>query len=92
MSRQEENGNMEILATSELCSNSLPRWLPGSGKEECGAKDMRQIPAAKAGNMAISFQFEVSSLSSNCTIKYTCNVTRKSASQFLGISSHHSPG
>ena len=29
MSRKEENGNMETLATSELYSNSLPRRLPG---------------------------------------------------------------
>lgn len=61
MSRQEENGNMATLATSELCSNSRPRRLPGNGKEECWPRDMRKIPAAKAGNMAIPFQAEVSS-------------------------------
>jgi hypothetical protein len=92
MSWQEENGNMETLATSELCSSSLPRRLPDSGKAECGPKDMRQIPAAKAGNMAIPFQSEVSALSSNRTIKYTCNVTRTSAGQFSGIGSHHRRG
>ncbi len=58
MSRKEENGNMETLATSELYSNSLPSWLPGDGKVECWPRDMRKIPVAKAGNMAIPFQFE----------------------------------
>ncbi len=58
MSRKEENGNMETRATSELCSNSLPRRLPGNGKVECWPRDMRKIPAAKAGNMAIPFQSE----------------------------------
>jgi hypothetical protein len=60
MSRKEENGNMEILATSELCSNSLARRLPGNGKGECWPRDMRKIPAAKGGNMAIPFQSDVS--------------------------------
>ncbi len=58
MSRKEENRNMETLTTSELCSNSLPRRLPGNGKVECWPRDMRKIPAAKAGNMAIPFQSE----------------------------------
>ena len=60
MSRKEERGNMETRATSALCSNSLPRRLPGNGKGECWPRDMRKIPAAKAGNMAIPFQSEVS--------------------------------
>ena len=58
MSRKEESGNMETLATSELCSNSLPRRLPGNGKGECWPRDMRKILPAKAGNMAIPFQSE----------------------------------
>ncbi len=58
MSRKKENGNMATLATSELCSNSLPRRLPGNGKGECWPGGMRKIPAAKAGNMAIPFQFQ----------------------------------
>jgi len=58
MSRKEENRNMETLTTSELCSNSLPSRLPGNGKVECWPRDMRKIPAAKAGNMAIPFQPE----------------------------------
>ena len=58
MSRKEENGNVATLVTSELCSNSLPSWLPGDGKVECWPRDMRKIPAAKAGNMAIPFQSE----------------------------------
>ncbi len=58
MSRKEENRNMETRATSELCSNSLQRRLPGNGKGECWPGDMRKIPAAKAGNMAIPFQSE----------------------------------
>jgi len=58
MSRKEGNGNMETRATSELCSNSLPRRLPGDGKVECWPRDMRKILAAKAGNMAIPFQSE----------------------------------
>ncbi len=58
MSRKEENRNMETLATSELCSNSLPSWLPGNGKVECWPMDMRKIAAAKAGNMGIPFQCE----------------------------------
>jgi len=63
MSRKEENGNMETRATSELCSNSLPRRLAGNGKVECWARDMRKIAAAplggrQAGNMAIPFQSE----------------------------------
>jgi len=58
MSRKEENRNMETLTTSELCSNSLPSWLPGDGKVECWPRDVRKIPAAKAGNMAIPFQSE----------------------------------
>ena len=61
MSRKEENGNMETLVTSELCSNSLPRRLPGNGKGECWPGDMRKIPRAKTGNMAIPFQSEVGS-------------------------------
>ena len=61
MSRKEENGNVATLVTSELCSNSLPRRLPGNGKGECWPRDMRKIPAAKAGNMAIPFQSDVSS-------------------------------
>jgi len=59
LSRTEESGNVETLATSELCSNSLPRRPPGNGKEECWPGDMRKIPAAKTGNMAIPFQSEV---------------------------------
>jgi len=58
MSRKEENRNVETLTTSELCSNSLPSCLPGNGKVECWPGDMRKIPAAKAGNMAIPFQSE----------------------------------
>ena len=61
MSRKEENGSMEALATSELCSNSLPSRLPGNGKGECWPRDVRTIPAAKAGNTAIPFQSEVGS-------------------------------
>jgi len=61
MSRKEERGNVETLTTSELCSNSRPRRLPGNGKGECWPRDMRKIPAAKAGNMAIPFQSDVSS-------------------------------
>jgi hypothetical protein len=53
---------MESLATSELYSSSLPRRLPGNGKGECWPRDVRKIPAAKAGNMAIPFQPEVGSL------------------------------
>jgi len=58
MSRKEENGNMETRATSELCSNSLPRRLGGDGRVECWPRDMRKILSAKAGNMAIPFQSE----------------------------------
>ena len=58
MSRKEENRNMETLTTSELCSNSLLRRLPSNGQVECWHRDMRKIPAAKAGNMAIPFQSE----------------------------------
>jgi len=61
MSRKKENGNMAILVTSELYSNSLPRLLPGNGKGECLPGDMSKIPSPKAGNMAIPFQSEVSS-------------------------------
>jgi len=61
MSRKEESGSMEALATSELCSNSRPRRRPGNGKGECWPRDMSKIPAAKPGNMAILFQSEVSS-------------------------------
>jgi len=61
MSRKEENGNMETLATSKLCSNSLPRRLPGNGQGECLPRGMKKIPSARAGNMAIPFQSEVSS-------------------------------
>ena len=61
MSRKEENGNVEIRATSELCSNSLAIRLPGNGKVECWPGDMRKIPAVKAGNTAIPFQSDVSS-------------------------------
>ena len=59
---KEESGNMETLATSELYSSSLPRRLPVNGKGECWPRDVRKIPAAKAGNMAIPFQPEVGSL------------------------------
>jgi hypothetical protein len=62
MIRKEEDGNMESLATSELYSSSLPRRLHGNGKGECWPRDVRKIPAAKAGNMAIPFQPEVGSL------------------------------
>jgi len=62
MSRKEESGNVETPATSELCSNSPPRRLPGNGKEECWPRDMSRIPAAKTGNTAIPFQSGVSSL------------------------------
>ena len=58
MSRKKENGKMAIPATSGLCSNSLPRRLPGSGKGECWPRGMSRIPAAKAGNTAIPFQSE----------------------------------
>ena len=61
MSRKEENGNMETLAISELCRNSLARRLPGNGKGECLPGDVRKIPSAKGGNMAIPFQSEVGS-------------------------------
>ena len=61
MSRKEENGNVETLAISELCSNSLARRLPGNGKGGCWPGDVRKIPSAKAGNMAIPFQSEVGS-------------------------------
>jgi hypothetical protein len=61
MSRKEGNRNVETRATSESCSNSLPRPLPGNGKRECWPRDVSKIPAAKAGNMVIPFQFEVSS-------------------------------
>ena len=59
---KEEDGNMESLATSELYSSSLPRRPPGNGQGECWPRDVRKIPAAKAGNMAIPFQPEVGSL------------------------------
>ena len=59
MSRKEENSNMETRTTSELCSNSLPNRLPANGKVECWPADMRKIPPAKAGNMAIPFQSEL---------------------------------
>jgi len=65
MSRKEESGNVETPATSELCSNSPPRRLPGNGKEECWPRDMSRIPAAKTGNMVIPFQSEVSWLSTS---------------------------
>jgi hypothetical protein len=58
MSRQEANRNMETLTISELCSNSHPRRLASNGKVECWDRDIRKIPAAKAGNMAIPFQSE----------------------------------
>jgi hypothetical protein len=61
MSRKEENGSVEALATSGLCSNSHPSRLPGNGKGECWHRDMSKIPAAKAGNTAIPFQSDVSS-------------------------------
>jgi hypothetical protein len=61
MTRNKENGNAAIPATSELCSNSLARRLPVNGKGECWPKGMRKIAAVKAGNMAIPFQSEVSS-------------------------------
>jgi hypothetical protein len=61
MSRKEENGNIVTPATSELCSNSLPRRQPGNGKGECSPRDMNRISEAKGGNMAIPFQAEVSS-------------------------------
>jgi len=59
MSRKEENSNMETRTTSELCSNSLPNRLPANGKVECWPADMRKIPPAKAGNMAIPFQSDL---------------------------------
>jgi len=58
MSRNEENGNITTPATSELCSNSLPRRQRGNGKGECSARDTSRIPPAKAGNTAIPFQPE----------------------------------
>jgi len=58
MSRKKENANTATLATSELCSNSLPSHLPGSGKGECWPRAMSRTPAAKAGNTAIPFQSE----------------------------------
>jgi len=61
MSRKEENGSVEALATSGLCSNSHPSRLPANGKGECLPRDMSKIRAAKAGNMAIPFQSEDSS-------------------------------
>ncbi len=88
--RKREHGNpRDFRVMQQFTSETAARqWERG----ECGPKDRRQIPAAKAGNMAIPFQSEVSALSSNRTIKYTCNVTRTSASQFSGISSHHRRG
>jgi len=61
MSRKEESRTMATLATSELCSNSLPSRQPVNGKVECWRRAMRKIAAAKAGNMAIYFQSAVSS-------------------------------
>jgi hypothetical protein len=61
MRRNEEDGNVETLATSELCSNSLARGLPGNGKGECLPRAMRKIRPAKGGNTAIPFQCEDSS-------------------------------
>jgi hypothetical protein len=61
MSRKKENGNMEILTTLELYSNSLPRRLPGNGYGECWPRDVMKTPLAKGGNMAIPFQSDINS-------------------------------
>ena len=56
-----ETSDMATRATSELCSNSHRRRLPGNGKGECWLRDMSKIRSAKAGSTAIPFQSEVSS-------------------------------